>query len=457
MLKSLKDNVIASFRKLALHNIKSSESNFIEKIRRNLLSSDVSIHFVNELVDELKKQSRIIKFSDVNEHLEHLIKIAQNKIVSVMGSKFPGIKLSKQGLITVLVCGAQGSGKTSFCGKLAFKMKNTYGPDAILVSSTDNQRPAAQMQLQHLCMTTGVEFYHAFENCKKPVEAASAAYQHAKKSKKSLLIIDTAGYTHTKADKNALVQMKRALEPQEILLIMDSMTGQEIGNISKSFDQLLDITGICITKTDSNHGVGAAISSRYAISKPIKYLATGETIEHLREFNPHRITNQILDIGDIETLIEGVDKITTPNTEIELSRKIKQGKFDCEDLLLQLCNIKRMGGMNRIANFLPGASDVCKKSLNINANVSQQIAAILSMTSAERKNPHIINVSRKMRIAKGAGVGIQVITSVLDRLETMKLFLSNATGHDAQKGLCFSINNTGKNIPPRKSKRRHKK
>lgn len=427
MFSNLRDSIASSFRRVVLHNIKTSTSDFIAKLRQDLLSSDVSLHFVNELIEELKKQSSGRKFRHVNDKIEFFIRISRDKIIDTLGNKPPSIKLSQNQVMVVLVCGTQGAGKTSFCGKLAFKMKNTYGPDPILVTSTDNQRPAAQMQLEHLCRKAGVEFYGGNNIYHNPTEPAMAAYQYAQEMKKMLLIIDTAGYTHTQADKQNLQQIKNAINPQEILLVVDSMTGQAIGNIGNSFDRLLDLTGVCITKTDSNNSIGASISMRYAIQKPIKYLCTGEAIEQLTEFNPQRITNQLLEIGDLETLIEGVDAITDQHTEMALSQKIQDGKFDCDDLLLQLYNIKRMGGMSKITNLLPGSSNISQSSTEIDANISQQIASILSMTPEERKNPHIINISRKVRIAKGAGVKIKLVTSVLQRLQTLKTLLANAT------------------------------
>lgn len=318
----------------------------------------------------------------------------------------------------ILIAGLQGSGKTTFSGKLSAFLKSK-GRNPLLVAC-DVYRPAAIDQLTVLAEQTGNDIYKEVEN-KNPVKISENAIKHARETGKDVVIIDTAGRLAVDEEMmNEIASIKQAITPDEILFVVDSMTGQDAVNTAKAFNERLDFDGVVLTKLDGDTRGGAAISIRRVVDKPIKFISTGEKMDALDYFHPDRMASRILGMGDVVTLVERAQEQFDKEQSEKLQRKIRKNQFDFTDFLSQLNTIKKMGSIKDLVGMIPGVSNVLKDQ-EIDDDAFKHIEAIiLSMTNQERENPHIINGSRRRRIAKGSGTSIQEVNQLLKQFGEMK-------------------------------------
>jgi len=420
MFESLTTKLDRAFKTLRGEG-KISEINVAEtvrEIRRALLDADVNYKVAKELTDKIKEeaigQDVLISVSPG----QLLTKIVYDELVKLMGGQHVGIQFSPSPPSVILMAGLQGSGKTTHSGKLA-KFLKTKGRAPLLVAC-DVYRPAAMDQLAVLGEQIEVDVYREPDS-KDPVQIAQNAIQYAKKNAKDLVIIDTAGRLAVDEQMmNEIAALKKALNPQEILFVVDSMTGQDAVNTAKAFNDRLDFTGIILTKLDGDTRGGAAISIRAVVDKPIKFIGMGEKMDALDLFHPDRMATRILGMGDVVTLVERAQQQFDQEESERLQRKIRKNQFDFEDFLKQLQTIKKMGSIKDLIGMIPGIGKIAK-NIDIEDDAFKHIEAIIqSMTREERQNPHIINGSRRRRIANGSGTSIQEVNQLLKQFEEMK-------------------------------------
>lgn len=390
----------------------------IKDIRRALVSADVNYKIAKAFVDEVKKEAlgKRNVLASVRPG-ELMVDIVHKELAKLLGGQKAGIRIAgKPGI--VLVAGLQGSGKTTFTGKLARFLKNKG--KRILVSACDVYRPAAIDQLTILAESVGVEIYKEPEN-KNPVEIAKNAVAHARSRGIDLVIVDTAGRLAVDEQMmDEIERVKNAVEPTETLFVVDSMTGQDAINTAKAFHKRINYDGIVLTKLDGDTRGGAALSIKYTVGKPIKFVSMGEKMEALDEFYPERMAGRILGMGDILSLVDKARKVFDEKQSKALEKKIRQNKFDFNDFLQQLNQIKKMGNVKNLISMIPGIGKAAK-DIDINENDSKRLEAIiLSMTPEERSNPGLLNSSRKKRIARGSGNGVDEVNHFLRQFEKMR-------------------------------------
>ena len=390
----------------------------IKDIRRALVSADVNYKIAKAFVDEVKKEAlgKRNVLASVRPG-ELMVDIVHKELAKLLGGQKAGIRIAgKPGI--VLVAGLQGSGKTTFTGKLARFLKNKG--KRILVSACDVYRPAAIDQLTILAESVGVEIYKEPEN-KNPVEIAKNAVAHARARGIDLVIVDTAGRLAVDEQMmDEIERVKNAVEPTETLFVVDSMTGQDAINTAKAFHKRINYDGIVLTKLDGDTRGGAALSIKYTVGKPIKFVSMGEKMEALDEFYPERMAGRILGMGDILSLVDKARKVFDEKQSKALEKKIRQNKFDFNDFLQQLNQIKKMGNVKNLISMIPGIGKAAK-DIDINENDSKRLEAIiLSMTPEERSNPGLLNSSRKKRIARGSGNGVDEVNHFLRQFEKMR-------------------------------------
>ena len=387
-------------------------------IRKALLDADVNFSIAREFTDKVKEKAIGEKVIAAVSPGQMMVKIVQDELTGLMGGQAADLQLSGNPAI-ILVAGLQGSGKTTFSAKLARYLTGQKGKSVLLVAA-DVYRPAAIDQLTILAQEIGVEVYAERDN-QQPVAIAQHALQHAKSHNKNVVIIDTAGRLAVdEAMMNEAAELKQALQPTEILFVVDAMTGQDAVNTAKAFNDRLDFTGVVLTKLDGDTRGGAALSISYTVRKPIKLVSSGEKTDTLEVFYPERMAQRILGMGDITTLVEKAQAQFNEEAAKKLEKKIKKNQFDFQDFMDQMQQIKKMGNLKDLMGMIPG---MCKamKNVDINEDAFKGIEAIIqSMTPAERTNPELINPSRKNRIARGSGKSLQEINAFLKQFEQMK-------------------------------------
>ena len=403
--------------RLTEDNIKKT----LAEIRNSLLEADVSIGIVKEFTGHIRNRAIGHEVSKSLNPGQALIKIVQSELTSLMGEECAQLNL-KQTPAVILMAGLQGSGKTTTVAKLARFLKEN-DKKSVLVVSADIYRPAAIDQLKTLSTEIDVDFFpsHAGQN---PVEIAKNAVAHAKIQFKDVVIIDTAGRLHIDADMmKEIQQIHAAISPIETLFVVDSMTGQDAAKSAQAFHEALPLTGIILTKTDGDARGGAALSIRMITGKPIKFLGVGEKTEALEPFYPDRIAARILGMGDMLSLVEEVERKIDKDKAKKLAKKIGKGKgFDLEDFREQISQVSKIGGLGKMLEKLPigGLPNQAMEQLEGNQMFKQFEALINSMTLFERRNPDLINGSRKRRIAKGAGAQIQDLNRLLKQFGRMQ-------------------------------------
>lgn len=395
----------------------------MREVKLALLEADVNYKVVKDFISQVKE--RAID-SSVLESLtpgQQVIKIVNEELTKMMGEKEEKLNVSPMKPTVIMLCGLQGAGKTTHAGKLALNLKNKN--KKVLLVACDIYRPAAIKQLQVVGGKVGVEVFEMGQI--NPVEISKKAIEEAKKKNIDYVIIDTAGRLHiddTLMDE--LKDIKQEVNPSDILLVVDAMTGQDAVNVAAKFNEDLDITGIILTKLDGDARGGAALSIRQVADKPIKFIGVGEKLGDLEPFHPDRMASRILGMGDVLSLIEKAQSQFDEKKAQELEEKIKAQSFDFNDFLDQMQQIKKMGPMQDILAMIPGVDSKMLKQVNFDNKEFDKIEAIIkSMTKEERENPDIISISRRKRIAKGCGQDQVAVNKLLKQFKEMKVMMKN--------------------------------
>lgn len=417
--ENLSEKISAAFKKLRSkgklteNDVKSS----MREVRLALLEADVNYKVAKDFTNRVIERAVGAQVMDSLTPAQMVVKIVNEELVNLMGEEKNQVKFSSKPPTIILMCGLQGSGKTTHCAKLAFKFKK-QGHRPLLVAC-DIYRPAAIEQLQILGKQIGVEVFELGN--KNPSDISREAVSYAKDHGNDVIIVDTAGRLHIDEDlMNELKELKSVLNPQEVLLVVDAMTGQDAVNVAKSFNDLLDITGVILTKLDGDTRGGAALSVKAMTGKPIKFIGTGEKPENLEDFHPDRMASRILGMGDVLTLIEDATANFDKKEAEKMAQKLQKNSFDLNDLKNQMLQIKKMGPLKSILTKLPGM-DKQLKDVDIDDRIMDRTySIILSMTEEERKKPSIINPSRKKRIAQGSGVKVEDVNKLLKQFEQMQ-------------------------------------
>lgn len=393
-------------------------ANTVKDIRRALIDADVNFKIAKEFTDKVKDKAVGEKVINAISPGQLMVKIVQDELTELMGGSEAVFNVTGNPAI-ILIAGLQGSGKTTFTGKLANYLKNKKGKSPLLVAA-DIYRPAAIDQLTVLAEQVGVDIYSEREN-KNAVEIALNAIKEAKAKNKNVVIIDTAGRLAVdEAMMKEVADIKAAVNPTEILFVVDSMTGQDAVNTAKAFNDRLDFSGVVLTKLDGDTRGGAALSIKYTVQKPIKFVSSGEKLDTLDVFYPDRMAQRILGMGDITTLVEKAQAQYDEVQAKKLEKKIRKNQFDFQDFLDQLQQIKKMGNIKDLMGMIPGVGKAIK-DVDINDDAFKGIEAIISsMTPFERSNPDSLTPSRKQRIAKGSGKDITEVNAFMKQFEQMK-------------------------------------
>ncbi len=420
MFQSLSERLESAFK-----NIKGQAritdlniANTVKDIRRALVDADVNYKIAKEFTDKVKDKALGTKVLLAVNPGQQMVKIVQDELTDLMGGSESEFNINGNPAI-ILIAGLQGSGKTTFSGKLANYLKTKKGKSPLLVAA-DIYRPAAIDQLEVLGAQIGVDVYCERDN-KDAVAIAQNAIKEAKSKNKNVIIIDTAGRLAVdEVMMNEVANIKSAIQPQEILFVVDSMTGQDAVNTAAAFNERLDFSGVVLTKLDGDTRGGAALSIKYTVNKPIKFSSSGEKMETLDVFYPDRMAQRILGMGDIVSLVEKAQEQFDQAEAAKLEKKIRKNQFDFEDFKTQIQQIKKMGNLKDLMGMIPGVGKQVK-DLDINDDAFKGIEAMInSMTMEERRNPDIINPSRKQRIAKGSGKDLQELNAFIKQFEQMK-------------------------------------
>lgn len=403
----------------------------LREVKLALLEADVNFKIVKDFVNKVSEKAVGIEVLEGLNPGQQVVKIVNDELVALMGSTQSKLTFSSKSPTVYMMAGLQGAGKTTTVGKLAGQLRK-QGKRPLLVAC-DVYRPAAIKQLQVVGSTYNIPVFEMGQG--NPVEISKKALEYAKTNGNDIVIIDTAGRLHIDEKlMEELADIKSEVKPQEILLVIDAMTGQDAVNVAQTFNDKLGVDGVIITKMDGDTRGGAALSVRAVTGKPIKYVGMGEKMEDLEPFYPDRMASRILGMGDVLSLIEKAQSAYDENQARELERKMRTQEFNLDDFLKQLQQIKKMGPLKDLMKMIPGVgSKLNLDDMNIDDNATKHIEAIIqSMTSAERKDPDILNGSRKKRIAKGSGRSIQEINKLLKQFEDMKKMMKMMTG--MQKG-----------------------
>ena len=392
-------------------------ANTLKDIRKALLDADVNFKIAKEFTDSIKEKAIGAKVINAISPGQLMVKIVQDELTALMGNEASLMDLSKSPTI-ILVAGLQGSGKTTFSGKLANYLK-AQKKSPLLVAA-DIYRPAAMDQLTLLGEQIGVDVFVEREN-KNAVSIAQNALVYAKANNKNVIIIDTAGRLAVdEVMMNEVAAIKNEIQPQEILFVVDSMTGQDAVNTAKVFNERLDFTGVVLTKLDGDTRGGAALSIKYTVNKPIKFMSSGEKLDTLTVFHPERMAQRILGMGDITSLVEKAQSQFDEAEAKKLEKRIRKNQFDFEDFLTQIQQIKKMGNLKDLMGMIPGMGKSLK-DVDIKDDAFKGVEAIIqSMTVLERRNPDLLSTSRKQRIAKGSGKDIGEINAFMKQFDQMK-------------------------------------
>jgi signal recognition particle subunit SRP54 len=393
----------------------------VKDIRRALIDADVNYKIAKEFTDSVREKALGQKVLTAVSPGQLMVKVVKDELVELMGGSEAEFN-AKGSPAVILIAGLQGSGKTTFSGKLANYLKVRKGLSPLLVAA-DIYRPAAIEQLRVLGEQIGVDVYSEPEN-KNPVEIAQHAILEARSKNKNVVIVDTAGrLAIDEVMMQEVAAVKAAVAPQEILFVVDSMTGQDAVNTAKAFNDRLDFTGVVLTKLDGDTRGGAALSIKYTVAKPIKFISSGEKLDTLDVFYPERMAQRILGMGDITTLVEKAQEQFDEAEAKKLEKKIRKNQFDFEDFMQQLQQIKKMGNIKDLLGMIPGVGKAVK-DLDISDDSFKGIEAIIrSMTPYERANPDVIDVSRRKRLALGAGKDISDVNAFLKQFEQMKAMM----------------------------------
>jgi signal recognition particle subunit SRP54 len=429
MFDNLSDRLESSF-KLLKGQGRISEVNIAETlkdVRRALLDADVNYKIAKDFTDEVKEKALGGNVLNAVKPGQMMVKIVHDELAELMGGKAEEINLKGQPAV-ILMAGLQGSGKTTFSGKLANYLKTKKGKKPLLVAG-DVYRPAAIDQLKVVGEQIGAPVYTEDGNM-DPVKIAKAGIKEAKSKGYDVVIVDTAGRLAVDEEMmKEISAIKSAIKPQEILFVVDSMTGQDAVNTAKEFNDQLDFDGVILTKLDGDTRGGAALSIRRVVDKPIKFVGTGEKMDALDVFHPDRMADRILGMGDVVSLVERAQEQYDADEARKLNKKLAKNQFDFDDFLSQIQQIKKMGNIKELASMIPGVGKALKK-MDIDDDAFKSIEAIIkSMTKEERKQPNLINGSRRKRIADGSGTDVQEVNRLIKQFaETRKMMKMMTSG-----------------------------
>ena len=421
MFNALSEKLSSAFKHLkGQANINELNiANTIKDIRKALLDADVNFKIAKEFTDKVKEKAIGLKVLNSISPGQLMTKIVQDELTFLMGEKQEELILN-QPINIILVVGLQGNGKTTFTGKVANYLKNNKKNPLIVAG--DVYRPAAIEQLRILSEQIGVEIYTEANNL-NVVEIAKNAVQHAKQNNKNVVIIDTAGrLAIDETMMNEVSNIKAAINPTEILFVIDAMTGQDAVLTAKTFNDRLNFTGVVLTKMDGDTRGGVALTVKYTVQKPIKFVSNGEKMEALDVFYPDRMAQRILGMGDITSLVEKAQAQFSDELAKKLEKKIRKNQFDFNDFLEQIQQIKKLGSIKDIMGMIPGANKIASEEVDENAFKKIEVM-IFSMTPFERSNPDSLNPSRKNRIAKGSGKKIEDLNAFIKQFEQMKTMM----------------------------------
>ncbi len=427
MFESLSERLERSFKILKGEG-RISEINIAETlkdVRKALMDADVNYKVANNFIKTVKQKALGQNVINALKPKELMVKIVHDELAELMGGDAAPLNTEGHPAV-ILMSGLQGAGKTTLSGKLARKLKSSKGKRPLLVGA-DVYRPAAREQLRVLAESIGVPVYTE-EDSRDPVAIALNAIAHARENHLDLVIIDTAGRLAVDEEMmDEIERIKNAVKPQETLFVVDSMTGQDAVNTAKAFNDRIDFDGVVLTKLDGDTRGGAALSIRAVVEKPIKLVGTGEKLEDLQEFNPDGMANRILGMGDIVELANRAMEVYDQKEAEKLAEKLKRNKFDFDDFMNQIQQIKKMGNLKDLASMIPGVGKAIK-DIDIDDNAFKGIEAIInSMTPYERHNPDIIKGTRRQRIAKGSGTSLQDVNRLLKQFEDTRKMMQMAT------------------------------
>ena len=413
----------------------------VKEIRKALIDADVNYKVAKEVTDEIREKAMGQDVITAISPGQLLTKITNDELTSLMGGQSEDIRLEGNPAV-ILIAGLQGSGKTTFSGKLALYLKKQSR--SVMLAACDIYRPAAIDQLKVLGEQVGVEVYSEPEN-KDAVKIARSAIDHAKRNNHRVVIVDTAGRLAVDEEMmNEIARLKEALRPSETLFVVDSMTGQDAVNTARTFNERLNFDGVVLTKLDGDTRGGAALSIRRVVEKPIKFISTGEKMEAIDRFYPDRMASRILGMGDVISLVERAQQAYDEDEAKRLSKKIRKNQFDFNDFLQQLQQVKKMGNMKDLLGMIPGMGKALKE-VDLDDNSFKPIEAIIrSMTMQERENPELINGSRKARIAKGSGRTVQEVNNLLKQFGDMRKLMKTMNKMGGGKKALSALNPFGR-------------
>lgn len=423
MFENLGDRLQNALNKIKGYG-KITEDNIGEvtrEIRLALLEADVNYKVVKEFINNVKEKALGEEVKKSLKPGEVFVKIVKDELVDLLGKEDEPLIIVKP-MTVLMMCGLQGSGKTTTTGKLALLLRKKFGMKPLMVAC-DVYRPAAIDQLKQLGKELNIEVYS--EGKGNPVEIAKNAVEYAKENGYNYVLIDTAGRLHIDDElMEELQNINEAVSPNEILLVIDSMTGQDAVNVITGFNERLPLTGAVLTKLDGDTKGGAALSIRHLTNIPIKFIGVSEKMDGLEPFHPERMANRILDMGDLMSMIEKAEGVFDEEEALETAKKLQKGKFDLEDFLNQLNQVKKLGPLENLIKLIPGAKKMGLNNVNIDPKQMAHIEAIiLSMTLEERRNPDILKASRKRRIASGSGRSVEEVNKLLKQFEQMKVMV----------------------------------
>lgn len=431
MFESLSEKLQNVFQKLRGKGTLSEQdvSEAAREVRLVLLEADVNFRVVKDFVARVKKRAI---GQDVLQSLtpgQQVVKIVNEELISLLGGSDTTLRMASKPPTVIMLCGLQGSGKTTTAGKLANLMRH-QGRKPLLVAA-DVYRPAAIKQLQVLGEQLGIPVFSLGDKA-DPVDIAKAAVGSASTNGQDVVILDTAGRLHIDTDlMQELVRIKTEVSPNEVLLVVDSMTGQDAVNVAEQFNSQLEVSGFIVTKLDSDARGGAALSIRAVTGKPIKFAGVGEKMEALEPFHPDRMASRILGMGDVLSLIEKAEAAMDVKKAEELERKFRENKFDFDDYLDQMAQVRKMGPLDQIIGMIPGLNAKRMKGVEIDESQVGRVEAIIkSMTKDERRRPEILNGSRKRRVAKGSGASIQEVNRLINQFDQMRKMMKDIAEMD---------------------------
>lgn len=405
----------------------------MREIRIALLEADVNFQVVRDFINRVSEKASGEDILKGLNSTQQVIKIVNDELIALMGSTHSKLAVADRPPTIIMMCGLQGAGKTTMCGKLAGMLKKQN--KKVMLAACDVYRPAAIKQLQVVGGKVNVPVFE--EGQINPVKIAKDALEEAKRQGTDVLIIDTAGRLHIDEQlMEELQKIKAEVKPDEILLVVDSMTGQDAVNVAETFNKKLDITGVIITKLDGDTRGGAALSIKAVTGKPIKFVGSGEKMEDIEPFYPDRMASRILGMGDVLTLIEKAQEAFSEEEALKLQKKMKTNSFTLQDYLNQLESVKKMGGIGKLMSMVPGLGGKVNEDDIDESKIIKTKAIILSMTPEERNNPDIIKASRRKRIAAGSGTSIQDVNQLLKQFDMSKEMMRRVS-KNGMRGMKF--------------------